>query len=271
MFSALITKPDLRRVHSAMMFFVSFLIAFIPSCNTQHVSWVMTEELGDSRLEPQKPLSFSEKESINPDVVRISVNATKTYQSILGIGSSLESSSCYNFMRLNDVTRRDVLKKLFDIDEGIGMYLMRITIGTSDFCPPPYYSYDDVTLGQTDYSLKGFSTKEDEQFIVPLIQEAIAISKESLRNKDELLFFASPWSGPNFLKNHGSLIGGRLKDDSLSMETYARYLVKFIETYRDEYNINITALTVQNEPMANQTYPSTFMSPRQEAKLASGL
>ena len=254
---------------SILIFLVSLLANYIIHSETQHVSWVLTEELGDSRLEPQIPISFSEKKLNDTNAVNIKVDTTITYQSILGIGSSLESSSCYNFMQLDENARHDILKKLFDTEEGIGMNLMRVTIGTSDFCPPPYYSYDDTSPGDADYLLENFSTAKDEQFVVPVIQEAIAIVKEAAatKNVDDLLFFASPWSGPNFLKNHDSLIGGRLRDDAVSMETYARYLVKFIETYRDQFNINITALTVQNEPMANQSYPSTFMPPEQQAKL----
>ena len=78
----------------------------------------------------------------------INVDQSIRYQSIYGIGSSLESSTAFNLMRLSSDERAVVLKKLFDVENGLGINLMRVTIGTSDFCPLPYYSYDDLDEGE---------------------------------------------------------------------------------------------------------------------------
>ncbi len=61
--------------------------------------------------------------------------------------------------------------RLFDVDRGIGLSLMRITIGSSDFTPPPFYSYDDSPL--PDALLANFSIAADRAFVLPCIQDAL--------------------------------------------------------------------------------------------------
>ncbi|MFN9952389.1 MAG: hypothetical protein ACK55I_04755, partial [bacterium] len=98
---------------------------------------------------------------------------------------------------------------------------MRITIGTSDFCPLPFYSYDDVAIGEVDLNLERFSTQRDEEYIIPMIQEAIAAAAQG-NSDDELLFLASPWSGPAWMKTSGNLSGGIIKEEYY--QQYAEYL-----------------------------------------------
>ena len=40
---------------------------------------------------------------------------------------------------------------------------------------------------------------------------------------------ASPWSAPAWMKTTDSLNDGRLYDDFLYMDTYARYFVRFLQ------------------------------------------
>jgi O-glycosyl hydrolase len=94
-----------------------------------------------------------------------------TYQRVTGIGASLEASTCYNIARLTPAARAELMQQLFHVDEGIGLSLMRVTIGTSDFTPPPYYSYDDSL--QPDPSLSNFSVSADRSFIIPCIIGAL--------------------------------------------------------------------------------------------------
>ena len=57
-----------------------------------------------------------------------------TYQTILGIGSSLEHTSIYAIRKNKTRSQqRALLESLISPDEGIGMNLFRIEIGTSDF------------------------------------------------------------------------------------------------------------------------------------------
>jgi len=188
----------------------------------------------------------------------LSHNITPPPLSVYGIGASLESATAYNLAKLSPDVRRGVLEKLYSTEEGIGFNLMRITIGTADYCPAPFYSYDDND-GKEDLQLEKFSTEMDEKFIIPAIQESIAIAGEDLK------FFASPWSGPGWMKSSGVMEGGTLLRKY--HEQYTKYLAKMVTTYRDKYGIQISAITPQNEPLANQTYPSTLLSPEEERDL----
>ena len=68
----------------------------------------------------------------NSDEVTININPNKKYQSILGIGTSIEESTVYCLSRMSEITRREVLTKLVDVNNGIGMNLIRVCIGTPE-------------------------------------------------------------------------------------------------------------------------------------------
>ncbi|WP_306798904.1 hypothetical protein, partial [Escherichia coli] len=70
--------------------------------------------------------------------------------------------------------RKEVLKKLVDPNEGIGMDVMRITIGTSDFTAQEFYTYDDMPEGRKDPKLRHFSIQKDiDLHITATIKEAL--------------------------------------------------------------------------------------------------
>src|SRR5690606_8175861 len=116
----------------------------------------------------------------------IKVDPSLTYQSILGFGGSLDHATCYNLSRLEESKRRAVMEKLVDPVVGIGMNLMRLSIGTSDFTGDPWYSYDDSPDNQPDPSLSHFSIDKDRTYLLPAIKLAQSVN-------DDLLYFASPW------------------------------------------------------------------------------
>ena len=68
------------------------------------------------------------------------------------------------------------MQRLFDVNDGIGLSLMRITIGTSDFTPHPYYSYDDTST--PDPSLLNFSIDADNSFVTPCIEGALRVQPQ---------------------------------------------------------------------------------------------
>ena len=59
---------------------------------------------------------------------------------------------------------------------------------------------------------------KDRAYILPILKLAKA------KNPD-LLFFASPWSPPGWMKSSQSLIGGQLRPESYG--AYAQYFVRF--------------------------------------------
>lgn len=206
--------------------------------------WTTTEDMTQTLTQgtsiPLKPSDRSGK------IISITVDPEKTYQPILGLGSSFEHTTCYNLFKLGPELMAETLEKLMHPQQGIGMNLMRICIGTPDFTGEDWYSYNDMPDGQTDPRLEQFSIEKDRAYILPVLKKALEINPD-------LLFFASPWSPPGWMKSTRDMIGGHLLPKWYGV--YAEYFVKFIQAYAEE-GIPICAVTVQNEPGVNtRNYP----------------
>ena len=139
---------------------------------------------------------------------------------------------------------------------------MRLCMGTPDFTGDPWYSYCDLPPGETDPELKQFSIERDRAYILPVIQLA-------RRKNSDLLFFASPWSPPGWMKSNGTMIGGFLLPKWYA--AYAQYFVRFIQAY-EAAGVPIHAVTIQNEPGVDRAreknpkwhYPSCRWTGEQE-------
>lgn len=214
--------------------------------------WISSEDL-KVKLAPQPDLRFRSGQVEGKRVIQ--VDDTTSYQSVVGLGSSLEHSTCYNLSLLPEERRERVLESLFHPERGIGMSLMRICIGTSDFAPGPFYTYDDVPDGQEDPKLDRFSIERDREYVLPAI-------KAAQRLNPNLRFFASPWTPPPWMKTNGRYGGGSLRPECHPY--FAEYLARFVEAYRGE-GIGIFALTVQNEPeFGPAAYPSCLWTANQQ-------
>jgi glucosylceramidase len=176
---------------------------------------------------------------------RIVIDESKTYQTMVGLGSSLEHSTCYNLSRLSEERQDRVLRRLLSPIDGIGMNLMRICFGTSDFTASPWYSYDDVPAGEEDPEFEHFTIEKDREYVLPVL-------KRALRIEPELKFFASPWSPPAWMKTSDDLCGGRI--DRRYFRSFAHYLARSVEAYQRE-GIDLLAVTPQNEP---EYYPDSY-------------
>jgi glucosylceramidase len=211
-------------------------------------------------MQKQKPLAWEPVRDSND--FRIDVDSTQTFQTILGMGTSLEPTTCFNIHQLEPADQDTVVTKLVDPEKGIGMNLIRVCIGTPDFTGDPWYSYNDLPEGQSDPELKNFSIEKDKAYILPVIQKVA-------KARNDLLFFASPWSPPGWMKTTGNMIGGQLKTEWYP--AYAQYFVKFIQAYQAQ-GIPLYAVTIQNEPGVDRNlekdkkwwYPSCRWSGEQE-------
>ena len=193
---------------------------------------------------------------------RIEIDPAVTFQTMLGFGSSLEPATCSNLFLMSASDRERTVERLVSPSAGMGMNLMRICMGTPDFTGDPWYSYDDLPVGETDPELKRFSIGKDRAYIVPVLKLA--------RDKNpDLRFFASPWSPPGWMKSNGTMIGGELLRQWYP--AYAEYFVMFIRAYEAE-GISVHAVTIQNEPGVDRAkekdprwfYPSCHWTGAQE-------
>jgi glucosylceramidase len=78
----------------------------------------------------------------------------------------------------------------------------------------------------------------------------------------ELLFYASPWSPPPFMKGKEDMLqGGKLLPEYF--RSWALYYTKFIKAYEAE-GMPIWGITIQNEPMAVQRWESCIYTAEEE-------
>jgi len=214
--------------------------------------WVSSADMSQ-RLASQPVMHFAEGPSDAKTTIH--VDPGRTFQSILGLGSSLEHSTCYNISRLPRDQQEKAMESLVDAEKGIGMSLMRICIGTPDFTASPWYSYDDMPPGETDPELRHFSIDKDQAYVLPTL-------KLALRKNPNLVFFASVWSPPAWMKTNGKLGGGQI--DSKHFPSLAQYFVRFIEAYGTA-GIKIYAITPQNEPgYSPSSYPTCSWTAEQQ-------
>jgi len=208
--------------------------------------WVSTQD-NAFQLSPMSGLCFQTWDNPQDREADFHIKDTATSQSILGLGSSLEHSTCYNLSLLPPEAREEALTRIVHRDKGIGMNLMRICVGTPDFTASPWYTYDDCKRGETDFSLERFSIEKDKDTVLPILKMALKINPN-------LLFVASPWSPPGWMTTNDRIGGGSIRRDCFKV--YAEYLARFVEAYEEE-GIPIHAITPQNEPDFNPpSYPT---------------
>ena len=171
-------------------------------------------------------------------------------QTMEGFGGAFTESSAVNYHRLGKVQKKELIEAYFG-DKGLRYHLGRVSFNSCDFALGNYTYVDE-----DDATLHSFSIAHDRQQIIPMIQAAME------RTGGKMHFLASPWSPPAYMKTNGEMNhGGKLKEEV--RELWAQYFVKFIREYR-EAGVPITAVTVQNEPAAVQTWNSCTYSAEEE-------
>ncbi|HOO99348.1 MAG TPA: hypothetical protein PK766_07280 [Bacteroidales bacterium] len=226
---------------------------------------LVTSENGDKIAEKDK-VRF--KRGIAEGTV-IVIEPELTKQTIDGIGSSFTEASAFVLAHLEPSERIGVMNSLFG-EDGANFSLARTHIGACDFCVEGKYSYVDREgdTGLESFSLahdfEGFRSSSypgirDESYdLMPMIKEALEIKK---RQQDKVLnIVASAWTAPSWMKdieewyipgtpeNNFRGTGGILKKEY--EETYARYLLKYLDACREE-GIEIWGITPVNEPHGN--------------------
>jgi beta-glucosidase len=258
--------------------------------NSQNMSWYKYPTDMKNQVTKKDSLDITSVDDQN--FTTIYVEGDKTYQELLGIGTSLEESTINNLAQLTPEVQDEFLRMLVDPKQG-GMTLFRITIGTSDFTAQSFYTYYDareLTAENAIYNSqtgsyepdwynttgKGFSIQKDINYkIVDTVQKVIALAKE-YGVEDEVRFFASSWTPPGWMKEETAasksykdndllLKGGALKDNHI--DNLAMYYTRYLEEYA-KLGIDIYGMTLQNEPLLEINYPSCAMTGEQEGKLA---
>lgn len=210
-----------------------------------------TAEGGPQRLAQTGQVTLKPAHKLTEVENSVFVNPGKQYQTVLGIGGAITDSSAEVFATLSPEKQAEFLKAYYDKKDGIGYSLLRTTIHSSDFSSASY-----TYIKEGDKALKSFSIEHDRKYRIPMIKQAIAASGGSI------LTYASPWSAPAFMKSNKSMLkGGALLPQF--QQAWANYYTKFIAAYEKE-GIPLWGITVQNEPMATQTWESMLYTAEQE-------
>lgn len=196
----------------------------------------------------------------------VTVGSLQTmYQTVYGSGAALTGASTYLLAeRMNPLQRTALLHRLYgpEASGGVQFNAMRVVMGTCDF-NVLNYTYDDLPTGVVDdFNMTYFTVAQDTAYVIPMIQEALAINPA-------IKIIASPWSAPAWMKVPATLEGGVLSNRSDVRRAYALYFKRYVETYWTEFNIPIFAVTVQNEPrFQTPIYPSMQLTPADEIEMS---
>ena len=226
------------------------LLMLTPGWSELPPSWVLTAKDSSARLTPQRPPVFRSATTPEEAGFHVFVEPQRTFQTVEGIGGALTDAAAETYAKLPPERQEEFLTAYFDRDKGIGYSLGRTHIHSCDFSSHSY-----AYVEQVDPELKSFSIEVDQKHKLPFIKKVLA-------RVPEMKLFASPWSPPAWMKSSNNMLrGGKLLPQYA--RSWARYYARFFEEYQKQ-GINFWGLTVQNEPMATQTWESCLFSGEEE-------
>ncbi|MDA3943076.1 MAG: glycoside hydrolase family 30 protein [Bacteroidetes bacterium] len=200
--------------------------------NTLQVEVIETSASGNK-------LTKKEISKVSGDKIAINLKPEEKFQNITGFGGSFTEASAYLLNQLSNENRAKVLEAYFG-ETGARYSLTRTHMNSSDFSLGNY-SYAPV---EGDLELKHFSIDEDRDDIIPMIKEAMAISKDGFK------IIASPWTAPIWMKDNKDWRGGKLLPEYY--DSWALFFSKYMDAYKAE-GIEIWGFTVENEPLGNDS------------------
>lgn len=221
--------------------------------STEHKKIIVytTADSSTLRLTPTDTLQFTDIGPLAETKFYVFVDPSKTFQTMLGIGGALTDASAETYAKLPREKQQEILQAYYDTKKGIGYTLARTNINSCDFSSDSYTYVKD-----NDKELRTFSVEHDKQYRIPFIKQAIAAAG------GKLTLYASPWSPPAWMKDNNDMLnGGKLKPEFY--QSWANYYTKFIKAYQRE-GIPVWGLTIQNEPMAKQTWESCIYTAGEE-------
>ncbi len=221
------------------------------SVNGKQATVYVTASNTDLRLSDNGTVKFEPASQPLETEICVFVNPDKTFQELLGIGGAITDASAEVFAALSPEKQQKLLKAYYSKGQGIGYTLARTNIQSCDFSSDSY-SY----VKEGDKELTTFSIEHDRKYKIPLIKSAVDAAG------GKLLLYASPWSPPAFMKDNKDMLhGGKLLPEYYGQ--WAMFYTKFIKAYESE-GMPIWGISIQNEPMATQTWESCIYTAEAE-------
>lgn len=240
------------------------IIVFTVSCISNKESKPLNREMRDNKnltvittakdtnLKLTQTGQYSFNKAVQPleSEISVFVNPQKKFQTFLGIGGAITDASAEVFYKLPE-DKQDELMNAYFGKAGIDYTLLRTTIHSCDFSSESY-----TYVKENDKDLNTFSIEHDKQERIPMIKLAM------IQATSPMPLYVSPWSPPAFMKGKKNMLhGGKLLPEFY--QSWANYYVKFIKAYEEE-GLPIWGLTIQNEPMAVQTWESCIYTAEEE-------
>ena len=174
--------------------------------------------------------TINEEDESDEEFNVIRVYPEISYQTYQGFGGAFTIASVINYNKLSKDKKKEFLNAYFS-SEGLDYNWGRICISSNDFAISSY---------------ENNNYQYEKSYFIPFIKDVLAIK--------DLTFLASSWSPPSYMKDNNSLCnGGKLLKEYY--EDYANYLIDYLKFYQKE-KIKIKYLTMQNEPLASQSWES---------------
>ena len=216
------------------LLFLTFLLFMIVSCNSidnKLVADVYETSAGGNKL--TKVSGFTPEK--NSSIIKLAPQ--QKFQTITGFGGSFTEASASLLNRLSKGKRDTIIQAYFS-DKGANYSLTRTHMNSCDFSLDQY-SYSPV---EDDIHLEHFTIKEDQEDLIPMIKDALKVSKDGFK------IIASPWTAAPWMKDNNAWLGGKLLPKYY--DTWALFFSKYTDAYKNE-GINIWGFTVENEPLGN--------------------
>jgi glucosylceramidase len=221
------------------------------SASAKKVVVYTTAEGTDLRLTATDTLTFTGYDQPLETQPSLFLDPSQKFQTLLGIGGAFTDAAAETWAKLPAEKQEELMKAYFDKAAGIGYTFGRTNINSCDFSSDMY-----TYVEEGDKELRTFSIAHDEKYKIPIIREAIKTAGGTLP------LFVSPWSPPAWMKdNNDMLFGGKLLPEYY--QSWADYYIKYIQAL-EQSGVPVWGLSVQNEPMARQTWESCIYTAEEE-------
>ena len=214
--------------------FLSFMIVSCAPKQEQLVVEVYETSANGNNL--VKLENFSSDENTE-ETIQVTLLPALKRQTITGFGGSFTEATAYLLNQLSKKNRDSIIEAYFG-ETGAKYSLTRTHMNSCDFSLSQY-SYAPV---EGDTELKHFTIQEDKDDIIPMIKEAMSVSKDGFK------ILASPWTASPWMKDNNDWMGGKLLPKYY--DTWALFFSKYVTAYKEE-GIDIWGFTVENEPLGN--------------------
>ncbi|KAJ4301939.1 hypothetical protein N0V90_004035 [Kalmusia sp. IMI 367209] len=195
----------------------------------------------------------------------ITVDLTKTYQTMDGFGMSETFQRANQMHALSESLQRYALDLLFNRTSGAGFSILRNGIGSSpDSSSDHMVSIQPKSPGGPSATPKYVWDGNDNS--------QVWVSTEAVKTYGVQTVYANAWSAPGYMKtnnndaNGGSLCGvsGATCSSGDWKQAFANYLVQYL-TYYKGIGVDITHVGFLNEPDLTTSYASMRSSGQQAA------